>query len=791
MKFSEQWLREWVDPPVSTEELAHQLTMAGLEVDAIEPVAGEFSKVVVAEVKSVEAHPDADRLRVCQVEAGQGEPLQIVCGAANVRAGLKVPCALVGAKLPGDFRIKKSRLRGVASHGMLCSEQELGLAESAEGLMELPADAPVGEDIRAYLGLDDHAIELGLTPNRGDCLSIAGIARETAVLNRLTARGPDLAPVPPRHDDTLRVTLSAAEACPHYAGRIVRNVDVAAPTPLWMVERLRRSGIRSLGPVVDVTNYVLLELGQPMHAFDLDKLEGDIDVRFADAGEVLTLLDGQTVSLDADSLVIADAGRAVALAGIMGGAGTAVGDDTRDIFLESAFFTPAAMAGKARRVGLHTDSSHRFERGVAPDLQVVALERATALLLDICGGEPGPVVEVGDAAALATRAAVPLRQERIARVLGHAVPDKDVEDILGLLGMRLEAAKDGWQVTPPAFRFDIALEADLIEEVGRIRGYDRLPATRPVGTLAMAPRTETRVTRRAMAQALVARGYQEAITYSFVDPGLRELLDPDATPVPLANPIASDMSVMRTSLWPGLVAAAQYNLHRQQERLKLFEYGLKFISQDSEILQDYVISGVVTGRRLPEQWGAGREMADFYDIKGDVEALLALGRHTDVEFEAAGHPALHPGQSARLRFGGQAGGWIGRLHPALEKKLDLPLKLYVFEISAEYLSRAQVPAFQPLSRYPAIRRDIALEVDETVSYGALARCIREAGPEWLRKVEIFDEYRGEGIDSGRKSVAIGLTLQDLSRTLTEDVVSQAMNEILAKVQEQFGATLRD
>ncbi|HEB57781.1 MAG TPA: phenylalanine--tRNA ligase subunit beta [Gammaproteobacteria bacterium] len=791
MKFSEQWLREWVDPPVSTEELAHQLTMAGLEVDAIEPVAGEFSKVVVAEVQSVEAHPDADRLRVCQVDAGQGEPLQIVCGAANVRAGLKVPCALVGATLPGDFRIKKSKLRGVASHGMLCSEQELGLAESAEGLMELPANAPVGEDIRVYLKLDDHTIELGLTPNRGDCLSIAGIARETAVLNRLTSQGPALAPVPPRHKDTLTVSLSAEAACPHYAGRIVRKVDVTAATPLWMVERLRRSGIRSLGPVVDVTNYVLLELGQPMHAFDLAKLDGNIDVRLATAGETLTLLDGQEVTLDADSLVIADDSHPVALAGIMGGADTAVSDATRDIFLESAFFDPEAMAGKARRYGLHTDSSHRFERGVSPDLQVLALERATALLVEIVGGEPGPVIEVGDAAALSQRAPVPLRLSRIPRILGHAVPEKDVEDILELLGMRLKATRDGWQVTPPAFRFDIALEQDLIEEVGRIWGYDRLTAGRPTGALMMTPRTETRVSRRSMAQALVGRGYQEAITYSFVDPELRQMLDPEANPVSLANPIASDMSVMRTSLWPGLVAAAQYNLHRQQERLKLFEYGLKFNLQDSDILQDYVISGVVTGRRLPEQWGAGREQADFYDLKGDVEALLALGRHEDVWFEAASHPALHPGQSARIRFGDHDGGWIGRLHPALEKKLDLPLKLYLFEISAEYLSRAQVPAFEPLSRYPAIRRDVALEMDETVSYGALARCIREAGPEWLRKVEIFDEYRGEGIDSGRKSVAIGLTLQDLSRTLTEDVVNQAMNDILAKVQKQFGATLRD
>ncbi|MDY6981136.1 MAG: phenylalanine--tRNA ligase subunit beta, partial [Pseudomonadota bacterium] len=555
MKFSEKWLREWVNPDIDTEALAHQLTMAGLEVDAIEPVAGAFDQVVVGEVIGLEPHPDADKLRVATVNVGADEPLQIVCGAANVREGLKAPTALVGAKLPGDLKIKKSKLRGVPSHGMLCSEKELGLADSAEGLMELPGEAPVGESIRDYLLLDDVSIELGLTPNRGDCLSLAGIAREVGVLNKLSVAGPDIKAFATAVDDRLSVNLDAAGACPQYAGRVLRGIDPGAETPLWLAERLRRSGLRSLGPVVDVTNYVLLELGQPMHAFDLGKLQGGIHVRYAHAGESLTLLDEQTIELDSETLVIADETTPVALAGIMGGADSAVGEGTVDIFLESAWFAPQAIAGKARGYGLHTDSSHRFERGVDPQLQVPALERATALLQAICGGEAGPVVHVQQADQLPVRAPVRLRNARIARVLGADIPADSVEDILARLGMVVEPADSDaeelvWEVTPPSFRFDINLEVDLIEELGRIYGYDNLPASRPQINLAMGARPETRLKPADYKRLLVDLGYQEAVTYSFVDPKLQQQLDPQGTALMLANPISAEMAAMRTSLWP-------------------------------------------------------------------------------------------------------------------------------------------------------------------------------------------------------------------------------------------------
>ena len=592
MKFSEQWLREWVNPNVDTQQLAHQLTMAGLEVDAIEPVAAEFEKVVVAEVKEVAPHPDADKLRVCQVNVGDKDFLNIVCGAANVAEGLKVPAALIGAKLPGGLKIKKGKLRGVESFGMLCSAKELGLAESAEGLLELPADAPVGEDVRDYLNLNDVTIELGLTPNRGDCLSIAGIAREVGVLNHVAVSGPATKDVSVESTDKFDVKLDAPDACPQYLGRIIRGIDQTAQTPMWMQERLRRSGIRSLGPVVDVTNYVLLELGQPMHAFDLDKLEKGIVVRFAKKGEKLTLLDEQEITLDDASLVIADQKKAVALAGIMGGLDTAVQDETKDIFLECAYFNPLAIAGKARQYGLHTDSSHRFERGVSPELQVKAIERATELLLDIVGGKVAPVSRAVSNSHMPSKRDVTLRLPRIEKVLGLSIPEKDVLDILHHLGMEVQQQVDGWKVVPPAHRFDIELEEDLIEEVGRIVGYDQLPNTRPQGSMLMKARTETRIGQRRIRHFLVDLGYQEAITYSFVSPELQSWLAPDVDVVNLSNPISSDMATMRTSLWPGLIQALQHNLNRQQDRISLFECGLRFIQQDSELKQEMMVSGL-------------------------------------------------------------------------------------------------------------------------------------------------------------------------------------------------------
>lgn len=791
MKFSENWLREWVNPQVSTEELSEQLTMAGLEVDAIEPAAPAFEGVVVGEIISAEPHPDADKLQVCQVNVGGDEPLNIVCGAPNARAGLKAPTAVVGARLPGDFKIKKAKLRGVPSFGMLSSAKELGLSEAAEGLMELPADAPVGQDLREYLQLDDVSIELGLTPNRSDCLSIEGVAREVGVLNRCEVQGPDMAPVESASEAVFGVTITATADCPRYVGRVIQGIDPQAETPIWMQEKLRRSGVRSLGPVVDVTNYVLLELGQPMHAFDLARLSKGIDVRRAAIGEKLTLLNGDEVELDSEALVIADGNGPIALAGIMGGAESAVGEGTRDIFLESAFFTPEAMAGRARRYGLHTDSSHRFERGVSPKLQRRAVERATALLLDIVGGTPGPVEEVAAQSELPVRNPVRLRSSRITRVLGIEILADEVVDILQRLGMSVEVGEGEWSVTPPAYRFDIEREVDLIEEVGRVYGYNRLPTSRPVGALGMTSAPEGEVPLRRLRSILVERGYQEAITYSFVDPKLQKLLDPDHEAVELANPISSEMAVMRTNLWPGLVQALRHNLHRQRNRVRLFETGLRFVPTGGDVVQEKVIGGLVHGPLLPEQWSGEGGKVDFFDAKGDVEALLApLGR-VEATFEAAEHPALHPGQSARIRVGGQEVGWLGALHPSLERKLDLGGHTFVYELMLAPFEGATVPKFEELSKFPAIRRDIAILVDRDINAGRVLDCIREAAPEILRDLELFDVYTGEGVDSGRKSLALGLTLQAHSRTLKDSEIEQVVTDIVTALQKNLGATLRE
>lgn len=792
MKFSEQWLREWVNPSVTTEELCHQLTMAGLEVDAVEPVAGKFDGVVVGEVVKVEPHPDADKLRVTQVNIGQDELLTIVCGAANVREGMRVPTAIVGARLPGDFKIKKAKLRGVPSFGMLCSESEIGLAESASGLMELPADAPIGEDLRAYLKLDDVTIELGLTPNRSDCLSVAGIAREVGVLNELQVNGPAIEAVAGASDDTLPVTLSAPGDCPRYLGRVIRGVNSAAQTPLWMQERLRRSGLRSLGPVVDVTNYVLLELGQPMHAFDLAKLQGGVHVRRAEAGEKLKLLNEQEITLDAESLVIADAKSPQALAGVMGGEASAVSDDTQDIFLESAFFSPDSVAGRARSYGLHTDSSHRFERGVDPQLAPLAIERATALLLEIVGGSAGQVVEVIDESSLPQRKPIHLRHQRCERILGTTLAKAQIEDILQRLGMELEAVEEGWQVTAPSFRFDIAIEVDLIEEIGRIIGYSNLPSTRPMGSLTMQPRPEGLIGKRELAALLVDRGYQEAISYSFVDPKMQQRFDPAAEPIALANPISADLAVMRTTLWAGLVPILQHNLNRQQNRVRLFEYGLSFVRQDPDIKQENRLSGVVYGGVEPEQWGGATRKVDFYDVKGDVEALLALtNRSAEFRFVAESHPALHPGQSARIYLGELPVGWLGAIHPTLERELDLHGQTYLFEIEAKALFARNVAKFTEISKFPAIRRDLAVVVAQDMSADAVLDCIRSVAPESLRNLKLFDVYQGEHIDSGRKSLALGLTLQAQSRTLTDEEVDAAIETIVKTLGTKLGATLRE
>ena len=797
MKFSEQWLREWVNPEIDNATLQEQLTMAGLEVDGCVPVAGEFTKVVVGEVLEVNKHPDADKLNVCKVNVGADEPLQIVCGAANVRVGLKVPAALVGAKLPGDFKIKKSKLRGVPSHGMLCSTKELGLEDQADGLMELPSGAPVGRAIEDYLQLNDVSIELDLTPNRGDCLSIAGIAREVAVLNDIELDEPEIKAVKAKIKDTFKVTVKAKQACPHYAGRVIKNINPAAVTPLWMQEKLRRSGHRSLGPLVDVTNYVLLELGQPMHAFDLEKLDSEIIVREADKGEDIELLDGQQIKLKQGSLLIADKSGPVALAGIMGGATTAVSDDTCNIFLESAFFTPLTLAGQARSYGLHTDSSHRFERGVSFELQVQAIELATALLLDIVGGEAGPITEISAAQYLPERKPVKLRLERLSRVLGVRFEAVFVETCLLNLGMDFETTCDGWEVTPPAARFDIEIEEDLIEEIGRIYGYNNIPQTRPASIIQMSAVKEQQVGMDRVRQTLVDRGFFEAITYSFIDPALQQMVDPQSEAIALANPISADMGVMRTNLWAGLLDSLQYNLNRQQNRLCLFECGLKFLRQDNEIKQKLVVAGVLNGNVYPEQWAVTNRKVDFFDTKGHVEALLELtGKNLEFTFKVDSHPALHPGQSAAIYSGKTEQnqrhvGWVGALHPELNKKLGLSSATFVFELDADIFEDGSIPAFKSVSKFPAIRRDLAIIVDKNISAQKVMDTINASCSDIVHDLELFDVYEGEGIDSGRKSLGLGLTLQHLSRTLTDAEVSSETENIISALNNKLGATLRD
>ncbi|QIB64645.1 phenylalanine--tRNA ligase subunit beta [Kineobactrum salinum] len=796
MKISEQWLREWVDPALSTGELAQQITMAGLEVDAIEPVAGRFSGVVVAEVISAEQHPNADKLRLCTVETGSGT-VQIVCGAPNARAGLKAPLAQIGAVLPGDFKIKKAKLRGVESQGMLCAEQELGISEASAGLMELPADAPVGTDLREYLGLDDCLIEIGLTPNRADCLGIAGIAREVGLLNELPVTPVACEPVPASIDDSLPLRIDAPERCPRYMGRVLRGVDISRPSPLWLQEKLRRCGLRSIDAVVDVTNYVLLELGQPMHAFDLDKLQGGIIVRTAQAGESLALLDGQTVELQADTLVIADHEGPLAMAGIMGGEASSVGAGTRNLFLESAFFSPDLLAGKARGYGLHTDSSHRFERGVDFELQAVALERATRLLLDIVGGEAGPVTEAVDRTQLPARPPVALRRARIPRLLGFELADADVERILGGLGMGLTATAEGWSCTVPSWRFDIAIEADLLEELARVYGYNRLPVTAIHADLAMPAKPEARLSLRHLRRHLAARGYREAITYSFVEPRLQELFDPEVTPVALSNPISADMAVMRSSLLPGLASAVLRNSNRQQGRVRLFESGLRFVpgpegSGLAGLRQIPTLALMVSGQRFAESWSAATAAVDYFDLKGDLESLLGLGRAAaEFGFRAAERPALHPGQTAELTRNGQVVGVIGALHPSVLTALDLAAPVLACELDLAAVLEGELPHFAELSRFPEVRRDLAVVVDESVAAAALMDDVRAAAGAYLRELRLFDVYQGKGIDPKRKSLAFGLTFRDQSRTLSDDMVNDAMEQVIDSLGKNYNAELRN
>ncbi|EAT13790.1 phenylalanine--tRNA ligase subunit beta [Bermanella marisrubri] len=795
MKFSENWLREWVNPKLSTDELVAQITMAGLEVDAVEPVAGEFSGVVVGEVVKKEQHPDADKLALCVVSDGS-ETFQVVCGAPNVREGLKIPFAKIGALLPPGkdgkpFKIKKAKLRGVESQGMLCAEAELQLSDAYEGLMELPADAPVGQDFREYLGLNDSIIEVDLTPNRADCLSLKGLAREVGTLNNEDVCEPKIEAVSASIQDTFKVTLEDAESCPKYLGRVIKGVDVSAQTPLWMVERLRRSGIRSIDPIVDVTNYVLLEQGQPMHGFDLAKLNGQIHVRKAKQDEKLTLLDGQEVKLDDDTLVIADDQKALAIAGVMGGEDSGVNSDTQYIFLEVAYFNPIAIAGKARKYGLHTDSSHRFERGVDFELQAPAMERATQLILEICGGEAGPVVESIEQTAMPASASIDLRADRVKEILALELPAEQIEEMLTRLGMKVSSTDAGWKVDAPSYRFDMAIEADLIEEIARIYGYNKLPVNTPSAAIGLQVQEEVQTPVEVIKQLWVDLGYQEAITYSFVDPKIQKLVDPSIDALALANPISADMGVMRSTLWVGLIKAAEHNLNRQQDTVRLFETGLRFVPQaNGELEQTPMISGILCGQQVSKGWTNPSAKVDFYDLKGDVEAMLGLNGASDIRFERGEHSALHPGQAAKVVKNGKDIGLLGALHPELQKQLGIKTPLFVFELDLNAVSEGVLPHFAPLSKYPEVSRDLAFVVEESVTWSQVEDIIREKAGDKLINVTLFDVYRGQGIENGRKSLALGLTWQDASRTLNDEEITSWVNDIVQSLAEGLDAQLR-
>ena len=793
MKFSENWLREWVNPAVTSDELVAQVTLAGLEVDEVEAAAGAFTGVVVGEIIAAEPHPNADKLQVCTVSDG-AEQFQVVCGAPNARPGIKIPFAKIGAVLGADFKIKKAKLRQVESFGMLCSASELQISEENDGILELAENAPVGVDIREYLNLDDNIIDVDLTPNRADCLSIAGIAREVGVINKVDVTPIAIANQTITIDDTFAVRVEASEGCPRYLGRVIKGVNVGAETPLWMVEKLRRSGIRSIDPIVDITNYVMIELGQPMHAFDLNNLTGSIVVRMAEEGEKLLLLDGQEIALRADTMVIADEQKALAMAGIMGGEHSGVSADTQTIFLESAFFAPLALAGKARSYGLHTDSSHRFERGVDATLAAKAMERATQLIVEIAGGEVGPVNEVVTQANLPQANQVTLRRKKLDQYLAISL-DKDlVTDILSRLGLEMvEVNDEQWVTVAPSHRFDIEIEADLIEEVARIYGYDNLPSSMPTAAVNFTPATESKTPIQSLRATLVAQGYQEAVTYSFIDPALSKQFFPEIEPVPLANPISADMGVMRPSLLPGLVKVYLHNQNRQQSRVRIFETGSRFVGDVKtldELDQKHQVAGLIAGSRYPEGWYHNNEKADFYDLKAHVEALFELNQGEQPDFERADEVYLHPGRSAYVLVKGERVGVIGELHPQLAKALGANQAVYVFEIDLNAVLEAKLPEYQQVSKFPEVRRDLALLVDRATPVDALEKVIRENAGEAFKKVAVFDVYQGQGIDETKKSVALGLTWQHASHTLSDEEVNSAVTTVTDALAEQLGAVIR-
>lgn len=791
MKFSEQWLREWVNPGLNTEQLAEQLTMLGHEVDAVEPAAPDLSDVLVAKVISAKPHPDADRLTLCEVDYGTGTNVEVVCGAPNVCADGYYPYVPVGAVLPNGMQIAVTDIKGVTSNGMLCSAAELELSDKSDGLLELQSDAKAGQALTDYLQLDDQLIEVSLTPNRGDCLSIRGLARDLAASNKLELQVVDIQAVAKESTSSRTITLPAAEGCPRYVGRVIEGVDLTKPSPSWLQEKLRRAGVRSLSAIVDITNYVMLELGQPMHAFDNDKLEGDIGVRYSEAGESITLLNGEGYDLPEGSLLIIDASGPVAMAGVMGGEKTAVSDSTQNIFLESAFFTPIAIAGRARQLGLHTDASHRYERGVDPSLQAIAVERATALVLEICGGKPGPVTEACIEKHLPPTAEIELPYSQVASLLGKSIEADEINEIISSLGIQvIEKNDEKIQVRVPSWRFDLSLPEDLIEEVARIHGFQQFPSELPQISLAM---RQTGESSRLMGlkQVLVERGFQEVISYSFVENSFQKQLFPKETSIELMNAISPELAVMRVSLWPGLLNTLIHNLNRQQPRLRIFELGRVF-TYEPELKQDQKLGGLIYGNIYHEQWDNPYTSSDIFDLKADVEALIRqyCGPVT-VSYDSCQAEALHPGQAAAIVVENQVVGILGALHPGIQKSLDIDNLVYLFEINIEKISPKSRLKYAKISKFPSTRRDLSIIVDEQISIENIQSCIKKCANELLTNLELFDVYQGEGIDLGKKSVTLGLTFQRTSSTLTDEEVEGIKESVIESLRNEFNARLRE
>jgi phenylalanyl-tRNA synthetase beta chain len=805
VKITYRWLKEFAEVSATPAELAKQLTMSGLEVESVTPVAPPFSGVVVGRVLESTRHPDAAKLSVCQVTTDGANRLQIICGASNVRAGLKVAVAMVGAQLPEAVIIKRATLRGLESNGMLCSARELGLGENHEGIMELPDALPLNQNLRDALDLDDTMLDVNVTPNRGDCMSVFGIARDYTAAQRRRYLKYEGAAVAAGHEAVFPVALESP-GCPAFASRVIRGVRPNAQSPAWLRERLRRVGINSISAIVDVTNFVMMELGQPLHAYDLAKLKQGIAVRAAKPKERITLLDDKEYELDAEFLVIADAGGAIGVAGVMGGRRTAISDSTADVLLESAHFTPEAIAGRARRLALFTDAAQRFERGVDPSLPAVAIERATALLMRCAGGVPGPTqltridtraphLPAAEQQAGSPHPWVRLRRARVTRLLGTAVPDADVQTVLAAVSDRVEATADGWRVHKPPHRFDMKIEADLIEEVARLRGFDSIAECHAIALQIPGEAIESRVASDCILTATADRGYREVITYSFVDPDLQQQLFPGTPGLSLSNPISADLGCMRVSLWTGLIQTCRENLRRQQHRVRLFEIGNKFQVQGedkhSELREIETLAGIATGTRWPEQWGASSTPVDFYDVKADLTAVLKLtGDATDVVFAPDSLAVLRPGRAARIYRGSVPVGWLGEIHPQIAKSLGMPSAfLFELEIATAFISNSL--QFKEISRFPSVRRDLAIVVDESLPLAVLQENVTVSASGLLSELRVFDVYRGPGIETGRKSIALGLILQDSSRTLTDVDADAVITKVVARLRDELSATIRD